>query len=324
MDHRARLHLQAASKAYPGAWKRYDAFRQDREALGGWPDYVYCPLAGAYAIISGGGNNRVPLHLVGDIGRLSAMAAWRPTQGIYRFDPDLYAALWSSPISGDLPCDLLRYLPAWCVYVETGPIQKAEGFHGFFAHIEYDPNDGREELRLVLDMEDALTPFPLHLGPWDLATALNETGRVARSNAVELGQPAPGNLAALAVHFEPLVSLLLYLCSDGADYERRELPRPKRTKQGWRLFPADKPTTWDVGARIGAAIRAVPSQGGPGETAETEGRARPRPHVRSAHWHSFWRGPLDGERSRMVKWLPPMLVNAEDLGQLAVTVRPVR
>jgi hypothetical protein len=257
MEHRARLHLQAASKAYPGAWKQYDAFRQDREALGGWPDYVYCPLAGAYAIVSGGGSNRVPLHLIGDVGRLGAMAAWRPTQGIYRFDPDLYVALWASPISGDLPCDLLHYLPAWCVYVETGPIQQAEGFHGFFAHVEYDPNDGREELRLLLDMEDALTPVPLHLGPWDLRTALDETGRVARGNAVELGLPAPGNLGALAVHFEPLVSLLLYLCSDGADYERRERSRPKRTKLGWRLFPADKPTTWDVG-RWGQDRRSHP------------------------------------------------------------------
>jgi len=106
-------------------------------------------------------------------------------------------------------------------------------------------------------MEDALTPFPLHPGPWDLATALNETGRVARSNAVELGQPSPGNLGGLAVHFAPLVSLLLYLCGDGADYERRERPHPKRTKLGWRLFPADKPTTWDVG-RWGQDRRSHP------------------------------------------------------------------
>jgi len=55
--HCALQHPHTAGRAYPGRWKQYDRFRQDRDAMGGWPDYVYCPLAGSYAIVSGRGGN---------------------------------------------------------------------------------------------------------------------------------------------------------------------------------------------------------------------------------------------------------------------------
>ena len=163
--HRARLHLQAAGQLYPRAWQQIDAFRAGPHARRGWPDHVFCPLAGAAAVVSGGDPHGVPPRLIGDIARLGALAAWRPTQGIYRFDPDLYAALVGSPPTGNLPCALLHHLPAWCVYIETDPAQ-TDGLYGFFAHLEYDLNYHREELRLLLDSDAGFTPLPLHLGPW--------------------------------------------------------------------------------------------------------------------------------------------------------------
>jgi hypothetical protein len=293
--------------------------------MGGWADYVYCPLAGSYAIVSGGGGNRLPIERAGEIGLLAALAAWRPTQGIYRFDPGIYAALATSPLSGDLPCDLLRRMPAWCVYIETPAEFMAAGYHGFLAHLEYDPSDGLEELRFLLDPDSGLVPVPLHLGRWSLASALDEMGRVARANAVASGMPAPANLGALADRFAPMVSLLLYLCSEEADDARPARPRAKRTKQGWKIFPPDRMSTVDVGLRIGAALRAhradpVESTGVP-----TGERARPGAHVRSAHWHTFLRGPRDGEQERFVKWLPPIGVNL-CLGDAEPTavVRPVK
>lgn len=39
--HRVLLHLAAAGKFYPSAWKQFDAFRQDRKEIGDWPEYVY-------------------------------------------------------------------------------------------------------------------------------------------------------------------------------------------------------------------------------------------------------------------------------------------
>ena len=47
-----------------------------------------------------------------------------------------------------------------------------------------------------------------------------------------------------------MISLLLYLCSENADYARPPQPRAKRAKRGLRLFAPDKPNTRDVGTRI--------------------------------------------------------------------------
>jgi hypothetical protein len=42
--HRARRHLETIARPYPGAWKWFDDFRADRQALGGWSETVFCPL----------------------------------------------------------------------------------------------------------------------------------------------------------------------------------------------------------------------------------------------------------------------------------------
>ena len=57
---------------------------------------------------------------------------------------------------------------------------------------------------------------------------------------------------------------------------------------------------------------------------ESEKSGRPgemmAPHIRRAHYHHFWKGPLD-DRELTVKWLPPIPVNVN--GDLPVTIRPV-
>ncbi len=326
LTHRARDLLVAYGKRYPDAWRQFDRFRDDRQALGGWPDTVFCPLAGAYALVSGGGDARVPLAQIGEVARLAALAAWRPTQGIFRFDPDLLAALWTSPLSGDLPCALLRYLPAWCVYIELGAAQRAQGVHGIFAHLEYDTNDGAEELRLLIDTDTELLPLPLPLGPWTLAEALERMAAKAQPHAQRLGLPPLYTHIdpAATAWLEPLVSLVLYLCSAEADYVRPPLPVARQTKRGPRLFPPEQPQAWAVGVRIGAALRAgAPAARDDTGTAAGTG-SRPRPHLRRAHWHGFWSGPLSGERTFKVKWLPPIPVNLAPGADLPAVVHPVR
>lgn len=333
-NHRARQHLIAAGKLYSGAWRTLDGMRQERgKSLPNWPDWCYLPLAAAYAVVSGGGDNRVPPHMIGDVGRLGALAAWRPTQGIYRFDSTLYAALADTPLSGDLPCDVLHHLPEWCVYVETpGREWMGSPLYGFFAHLEFDPGAdggaGREELRLLMDSEAALAPIPIHLGPWPLAEAVARAMDVSRTYGAALGLPVPDGVAgAMTEAVAPLLSLLLYLCADGAEMgdggTRPIMPQPKRTKQGWRLFPADKPTEWGVGVRLGAALRRAYQQQ---ETGQQEidpqtGRMRPRAHVRCAHWHTYRHG--EGRTLTRLRWLPPIAVNVDGT-DLPSVVREVR
>ncbi|MFA5718562.1 MAG: hypothetical protein WC952_12680 [Desulfobulbaceae bacterium] len=334
-------HLRAAAYYYQQAWKQLDMFRAERGTGGlpDWPEWCYCPMAGAYAVVSGGGNGRCDMDTIGDVARIAALSAWRMTQGIYRFDPALYARLIETPV-GRLPVDVLYRLPEWCVYIETPDLQwLGSRLAGFFAHLEWDANSGRPELRLLLDIDDEQGPRlvaqPLHLTAATLeeamAAALAESGRqMINQGRTRMYEAMPADLApTLARPLEPLLSLLLYLCSEAADFGGRmppALPQPTKTKKGLKIFPPSAPRRWDVGVRIGAALRRAYSEhetGGAGEPGES-GRARPRPHVRRAHWHSYWTGPRDGERQAIVKWIPPVPVNVDDIGDLPATVRPVK
>lgn len=335
-------HLAAFGKKFPDAWRRYDEFRAARgKDLPDWPAWCWCPMAAAYGVVSGGRD--IPAwdsERIDDVGRIAALAAWRTTKGIYRFDRTLYDDLLRTPVEGDIPCEVLRRLPEWCVYLETpGLTWGALPIRGCFAHLEWDPAaGGREELRLVFDHGDILVPIPLHIGPWSLDASIQMMLAAARKNASAAGViiPVPDKAAEAnrRRELEPIVSLVLYICSEASDLSpdgRRPVrPRPVQTKRGPRYFPADKPAIWEVGVRIGAALRRAYSeqahgagQGGP--------HARPRAHIRRAHWHTYRTGPRkrDGieiplaERGALLRWLPPIPVNMDALESLPATIHKV-
>jgi hypothetical protein len=109
---------------------------------------------------------------------------------------------------------------------------------------------------------------------------------------------------------QPYLSLVIYLCSKEPEYKggsSPSRPRPKRTKKGWRLFPASRPRVWAVGQDTGEAIARAHRQ----PSQQTGERTRPEPHIRRAHWHGFWVGPRGGERRFEYKWLPPIPVNVD-------------
>lgn len=323
---RLQAHLRVYAEKYPGAWKQFDAMRAERGiALTDWPDWCWCPLAGAYAIVSGGGE--ITLEGAGDVGILGALAAWRITQGVYRFDTDLFAALWDTPLEGKLPIDVLYKLPEWCVYIEVPPGQAEPGLLGWYVHLEHDAGTGRAELRLVLDTGTKLVPGIIHLTQDTLDECVGAAIQEVRRNAEKMGLelPLPAELTSLlANHLAPMVSVTLYLCSLAADIsdlrgkrERPENPRPKKTKKGLRIFP-QPPTTWLVGHRIGASLRLAE----PREPGEPGGgtHASPRPHIRRAHWHAYWTGPRAGQQKLILKWLPPVAVGA---GEIVPTIHEV-
>jgi hypothetical protein len=143
-------------------------------------------------------------------------------------------------------------------------------------------------------------------------------------------QTPDGEVEKLSTNVSPLVSLVLYLCSQAAEIKeagagRRvpSQPQPQKTKKGMRLFPPNQPSRWEVGYRLGAALRQALLEYEPGEPTGTH--ASPRPHIRRAHWHSFWVGKKDQPNARSVtlKWLPPIPVNVQDVDGLTTTVRDV-
>ncbi|USR37573.1 hypothetical protein L1F06_012785 [Ectopseudomonas hydrolytica] len=351
---RARRMLESVGSQYPGAWKQFDAFRADRgKGLPDWPDWCFMPIAAGYAIASGGGANRVPLERVNHPAVLTALATWRMTQGIFRFDETLRAALLDTPLSGGLPTQHLFRLPHWCVYVETEGLTWSDiPLEGFFAHLEYDiARGGTPELRLLLDVggdprqpfsPETLLPVPIVLSAADIESAVELVNQSAREQATALGVPPdiPLGLAQpQAVSLAPLISLLLYLCAE-PDVTRKgskvtlDNPQPTRTRRdGWKLFPADGPMEIDVGARLGAALRTALDRREEMRSADAGTGKTLAPHMRAQHWHSFWSGPKftpDGSaipqhlRKLDVRWMPPIPVNIDDPDNLTPTIRPVR
>lgn len=308
-------HLIAAGKMYPNAWKQVDIFRQDKgRGLPDWPAWCFLPMAAWYAMVSGGGSNRLGLDMVGDVAKLAAIGTWRYSQGIYRFDPDFYNAIIDTVPSGDLPSEVLYRLPEWSLYIETpGAKWFSSDMHGFWVHLEWDVNTQRHELRLLLNSDGQLIPVPIHIGQWTLTESVDRAIGEARKQSLNAGIGAllPVELAEkMAAQLYSIVSLLLYICSDEPEIddertpgESPKRPQAKRTKQGWRLFPADKPRVWNVGADAGEALRNSGIY-------ESDGRTV-KPHLRRAHWHGFWKGPRDGDRKFIYKWLPPTVVGTK-------------
>jgi hypothetical protein len=190
------------------------------------------PLQAFYAILSGGGNRRIAPERIRHLGIVGALATWRVTQGIYRFDPDLAAAVADTPLSGDLPAETLFHLPEWCVYVETpGRRWAGRDLHGFWAHLDYEVGGVADELRLVLDLAETpdaalapdrgLLPIVFLLGEGSLADALHRATESALqrgpANGLAAALPSIQDTQSLAAELAPLVALLLYLCAENAE-----------------------------------------------------------------------------------------------------------
>lgn len=136
-----------------------------------------------------------------------------------------------------------------------------------------------------------------------------------------------------------LANLLLYLCSEQPDVMhhqgdpslRPQRASPIKTKDGPRWIPPHAPTRWEVGLRMGAQLRLARearerSAGVPmGDGEEVlRRRASPRPHLRRAHWHGYWLGGRQSPDRRFVlRWIPPVMVNARSPSDLVPTVHRV-
>jgi len=309
--------LREIGRKYPQAWQQFKLFRAGKgNNLPDWPDWCYVPMAAGYAILSQGLDNPHLYELRLSPAVMTAAATWRVSQGVYRFDADLYNSLVSQPMDDKLPCDALFRLPEWCVYIETiGASYLGKLIDGFLAHLEHDANDGRAELRFVFLCSDgSMVQLPLHLGDWTIEEGLDRMQREAARQAEKQGitYPAEGIGTELAPYVVPFLQLILYLCAENADMPQVRHPNTRVRMSGQVDVPRE-PRFWSVGERIGAAIRQYRNQEGLSRPGKTQGtHASPRPHIRRAHWHHFWTGSRDGERKLVLRWLPPIPVGIDD------------
>ena len=321
----------ALSRACPAAWNEAENMRAKKGTeLPYWSKWCYLPLAGWIAIASRGCDvSQITLDHTQAAALYAAIGPWRIGRGIYRFDETLFQELVSTPMEGTIPCDVLFRLPEWCIYIETKPL----GFPGFFVHLEEDVKTGDRELRLLCLTDTVPMPLIVHLGDFTLAEGVRRSVETAERNMRAKGMDYSAENAALDAasimkKTELILPLILYVCSANAEIRQveREIPPLRKKSKGILEKVSMIPTTWEVGYRIGAAIRSGRSNEETSERVESQypGSGTPkRPHVRRAHWHGYWTGPRDGKRLFSLQWLPPIPVKI-DTGDGPMVIHPVQ
>lgn len=247
--------------------------------------------------------------------QLLLLSSWRMTKGIYRFSPTIYDEILETPLDEALPCALFQNLPEWCVYIETPDYMYKDilrpGF--FFGLVE------------ALDGSPATLAW---FGPGTVPIPCFPEATSIQGLRVNLFRDHPDLTPAI----HRTIALTLYLCAQNADIgdgsQQPGNPAPTKTKHGLRTFPREKVRMWDVGFRVAATLRSTGTVAEASEASEASDgdeaqRARPRPHTRRAHRHSYWIKNEDGERELISRWVESFSINTKTADDLVETVRPV-
>src|SRR5262249_13150104 len=96
-------------------------------------------------------------------------------------------------------------------------------------------------------------PITIHLGKGGVAAGVAAvTNEIARQFPVTI-YAADGTIERPSSDVSPLVSLVLYLCSEAAEVQgpggakrMPARPTPPKTKKGRRIFPPDHASRWEV------------------------------------------------------------------------------
>ncbi len=354
--------IGAYHKRLPQVWANMDKIRREARAVRFskdhevfWPRWCYIPFMVA--------EHWNPLGLdydTNDTSRVRSIegpraagrsllleailySAWRQTKGIYVFDRSLLGSLWSTPVNGKIPHDVITRLPEWATLVTLPPgafmetcspgeraiaalcmLSKVGQYTSLIFKIIFSSGmTGSLSIPLFETLKQSLDFIMTCITSEDGKGTTPDGGTIA-FDKFDPGRDFGKIVYTQCAHdVEGLISALLYLCSEEPDVDKRvKPPAPVKTKKGMRVFPPNQHTVVNVGLRIGAALRREHVVRVPGEgTAEPGHHASPRPHIRAAHWHLFWTGPRSNPVAR-VKWLPPIAVNIK-AGELEPVARPV-
>lgn len=290
-----------------------------KDGMPAWHDWCYAPMAAARAITSAKGDS---FAAITDMAAISALAPWRLNKQVYRMDPDTERMLMEQT-ELSIPGEILLHLPFDSFYVELSTdLLGLSDLHGFFVHLEDDANSHEAELRILYLKKDGtvLFGYPVYIGTGTIQESQEKVAEVSGRNmaALHLDAPVTGrDMALLEPCLTKTLQVILYLCSANKDVQMRESTkeRPQKSSPARQRDVRDRYQDlqqYDVGIRVGAAIRKsrilyATSPGG-----STGSHASPRPHMRRGHWHHFWRGKRSEPEARelVLHWIAPTAINA--------------
>lgn len=321
----AERHIEAFRDRWPGlveaeadAMRRIRAERPEGEVTR--EEYLYAAAVGAM-VLSGKPLDEIERDVKDPFKRCDVVnpedvdldIAWSTCRHVFRFDAALASELASQDMPGKVPVEALERLPYIVQFVEA-PVEVpttaacAWKAKGFFVWRESWRGRDRMVFKFLLDGGDVSEiAFDMD-GKESLGDFLAEV----KSNLASLpdgGAPAwaEGADESFERCWAGIFNMMLYLNAENADTEVIY-----RASGASRKRKASQATVHAVGSRVGPALgeaRAAYAGG--------EGRgsgAKKAPHVRRAHWATFWVGPRkgreDGKRGDRVvlKWIGPVEV----------------
>ena len=331
--------IRELNRQYPSLWtdlrktwenpgKIIQKNTEGMKLLSGIPGWCIMPTMFPFlTIIERYGESHYLLHMH-EIMTIGTMYLWRAGRGVYRFAPEVYEALIHQPLTGDLPIECLYHLPEWAVYIETPGIMFGNWpMDGFIAHLDYNLYSKGVDLQFAIFLKGFDQPrmIALPLVSGSLLDAMNRTEEVDRQ-FLDPSIRARDRYLDYKPAFSSMLQLLLYLCSDEPDMPEIEHPKKQISFSGGIKVPRE-PRVWDVGVRISSALRSVSTPDNhPITTHDPSSHSSPRPHIRSAHWHTFWVGPRTESfptRRPVIRWVPPIPVNVDWRKQLPTTIKNV-
>lgn len=238
---------------------------------------------------------------------------WAQNKQVYKFDSELELSLADSE-DIKIPVRVLDRLPYQTFYIEFAEdgIFRSN-FHGAFINIVPERNGYLVYIERV--REDLMVMFgTLSLVPndEDNGTFIFLRENVTPEKVLDRNKDWPEFSFFM-------LNALLYLCADNA--EIRESPVTKSTYHPGKTVKNkfSEVRQWDCGCRFGTEIRRRKLSDSPKQeensqketTNNTVIRRTPAAHTRRAHWHHYWTGPMNGERTLILHWIAPTYVSGQ-------------
>ena len=259
---------------------------------------------------------------------------WHRYKQVYRFHKSLADRLAETNLNGFYPT-ILENLPFKTFYIDMSAFKIPADLQPTYKDSTPDKNNillgalvniMRDDHSGDLETGELCPSYVMHMMLYSQPSRFAWTRYVYRADkkvGLKDGFPSGPIMDSLG-DFVPafLVNAVIYIASNNSDIA----PTPKRkAKRNPKINPRkllleNSIQDWSAGYVIGPKIeKALQEYNTEYEITGTHNA--PRPHVRGAHWHHYWTGPKDGERTLILRWVDETLVNCTDEKFLPITER---
>ena len=251
---------------------------------------------------------------------LQIAKVWNKTgKQVYEFDPDFTKSILNEHWA-DLLADCIQNRPHDCFYMKLPCCKLNEGA---VVHIvKAEDVIGFEPNTLPADFKKGI--FYKNSENSDAIQIIVNTGEetlMIRSFAISKTPELMLNDTEIEIYpIDLVINGVAYICSTNADIVCSYKPNPNIKKNNAKK--RSSAIWYDVGYRIGADLRKYNRIKKQSVTDESSSKVRP--HVRRAHWHHYWMGPLDGDRNLILKWVAPTFVNIESVDDITTTGHKIK